>query len=492
LHSLHPFLCQHSEEKPTAKLLRPTSNTQEELNLLHDLESKKVQDSFFNSMLEEAQVNVDADNLKWKINELNEQVVMLETSLQKAEAKCSTAQQESEIRDRTVKALTEANAKYLKDRDAASHHLKLKSQQVSSLKDSVKELRQTLEDMLGEKSELSLKLEASDVKVAALEKDYTKVQECYQASLEDLKSLPEYKALEQSVVEGQCLLDEERQSKLRALEAWEKSQKELQIQQDKNIEERRGFEMELKSVQAERLDVQRSLSWFQEEVQRLEAKLKDRAEDARQHTEEVMQLRVKLGAVETEIKAAGELEKLKAQIMIESMQSEMRWREKMSSTQIENLQKRLDAASLDKLRLQKQMAQFETAIQEERESVINVPVAPQGGQPPQPPHGRRNKHVLIKHRYAMMQNFDAEIARLQADIDYRKRVGQQNEGFLPPIHQPQYVAQQWAQPQQPQRQWSQQPTPVRSEPRSKAEKPQPQRRVKKKKRAAAARKSGWN
>merc|ERR1712124_16955 len=124
--------------------------------------------------------------------------------------------------------------------------------------------------------------------------------------------------------------------------------------------------------------------------------------------------------------------KMKSQVMLESMQNELRWKEKMFQTQLQSLQKQVDMASLEKLKLQKQFTQFEAALHDDRDQVRG-PQPPALNQPRQ--HTPRNKRLLMKHRYLEIENIDQEIARLKNDIISRRQISANPADLqLPPIY----------------------------------------------------------
>jgi len=420
----------------------------QELQLLQDIENKSfVKDSFYDMLMKETHSNVDTDKLECRVSELNELVIDLRTRLHKAEARHYTSKTESEIRDRTITALKDTTTKYLKDRDSAAHHLKTKAEQVSGLKDSIKNLKQSLEDVLQEKTDLTTKLESEQTTCQKLTQDNEQLQEYYNASLADLKALPEYKSLQLQVEEKKQLILEEKESRIAALDAWEKSQKSWKLDQEKMNQERRNYEMDAKNLQHERDELQRTINWHQEELHRLEEKLKEVEKDNLVKAEEITQFRIKVGSIETEMKQGIEFEKLKARTVIESLTLEMKWRQKMFKAKNAALQGQLDDMSLQKLKLQKQFTQLEAALQEEREASFQNPQFPVP-----PPHGqpnsinRSNRRILMKQRYMELEGIDAEIARLKQDIDIKQSerrnisAGEMrafDENFtLPPINNP--------------------------------------------------------
>ena len=80
--------------------------------------------------------------------------------------------------------------------------------------------------------------------------------------------------------------------------------------------------------------------------------MEDALENLRRKAEEVTELRIQLGAAESKREADLSVESLKSQILVESMQSEIKWREKLFRTELHSMQKRLDSTRLEKLKIQ--------------------------------------------------------------------------------------------------------------------------------------------
>merc|ERR1712190_372419 len=111
-------------------------------------------DSFYHEILLESQGRIDTDNLEMKVSDLQVEIRDLTLKLQRAESESKTHAKELEISSSTIQDLKTAGTKHLKDRDIAAMHLKLKSEQVVSLKNSIEAMKSSLEEVLEEKADI--------------------------------------------------------------------------------------------------------------------------------------------------------------------------------------------------------------------------------------------------------------------------------------------------------------------------------------------------
>ena len=70
---------------------------------------------------------------------------------------------------------------------------------MTSLKGSIETLKLSLEEVLSEKTDVIGKLSGMEDSMAQIKADHKKLQESYENSLEDLKTMPEFKAIQNLV-----------------------------------------------------------------------------------------------------------------------------------------------------------------------------------------------------------------------------------------------------------------------------------------------------
>jgi len=433
----------------TKKFTKHTSRTQEELKLLEELENGNnfLNNKYYKNILENSISVKEFNALENNIGSLQDSNEKLQLKLKHAISETEQSKNESKMREKIIDTLKTANSKYLKDRDTASHHLKVKTEAIGSLKRTIKNLKKSLEDMIKEKSEVGSVLRETQINLEAYKSENIKLNKLHELSVNNLKELPEYQDLQKELVQSTQNIQIEKDGRLATLEAWEKAQSQWKEEEEKYERNKSGLLSDIKNLQEDKTEMQRNLNWQQEEVQRFERKIKSLEEDGRRKVEECTQLRIKLGTIETEIKAGSELEKLKSQITLESLTNEMKWRENVFRNKLHTMQRQLDITSMEKLKLQKSLTQLEADLQEERETPPTHNNGIQQQMPMPPPQAmptnqyrttRANRKIFMKQRFLELETLDSEIARLKNEISKRPNPSTDALNFkddfsLPPI-----------------------------------------------------------
>ncbi len=164
----------------------------------------------------------------------------------------------------------------------------------------------------------------------------------------------------------------EREAREAALAAWEAAEARAHRLGESQADSKSELHRDLKVALEERRVLERNVEWQMEQNRRDESRLRMVEAELRQRTEDATGMRIKLAGFQTEVRAAMEMEQIKAQVMIESLKAEIEYRERMLQTQVDQLQAALDRETLEKLRLEKALKKSELTFQDqlrERESM---------------------------------------------------------------------------------------------------------------------------
>jgi len=433
-----------------------THRLQPDEKLLAEMENKTMTvqtetDEMFHKILSNEKMSINLDSVKSKAIALEKNNSKLMSELSKTTKLLDACKQELALCQENLTNTQIINEKYAKERELCNHHVKMKTEQVQSLKKSIENLKTSLEEILAEKSNLEIKNKDYVKNFKELESEMENTQQLYNESLQDLKRLPEFKNLEIEIKNLNLALEEEQNMHYRTRKENEQREDEMLHDQQALKDKCVSLEMDMNSWKQERDELEKLIRGRDVEFNELGMKYKQLEETHVQQAEQMTQLRIKLGLIESETKAEVELEKMKGKIMLESLNNELKWREKLFKTKNQILQKQLNTCCLEKLKIQKSLTQLEAMVQEEREEELlhqqrsaaaaahaahhqqqqqhnQPPPIPPFGQPP-PIGPRSNRRIMMKQKISDMEALDNEIARLKHNLE----LNPYSEGIETPI-----------------------------------------------------------
>jgi hypothetical protein len=157
----------------------------------------------------------------------------------------------------------------------------------------------------------------------------------------------------------------EREAREAALAAWEAAEARAHRLLEQQADQKTELHRDLKVAMEEKRVLEKNVEWQMEQNRRDEARLRMVEAELRGRTEEATSMRIKLAGFQTEVRAAMEMEQIKAQVMIESLKSEIEQRERSMQQQIDQLQMNLDREMMQKLQLEKALKKSELTFQDQ-------------------------------------------------------------------------------------------------------------------------------
>eukprot|EP01006_Ploeotia_vitrea_P025683 TRINITY_DN58576_c0_g1_i1.p1 TRINITY_DN58576_c0_g1~~TRINITY_DN58576_c0_g1_i1.p1 ORF type:complete len:734 (-),score=426.68 TRINITY_DN58576_c0_g1_i1:444-2645(-) len=295
------------------------------------------------------------------------------------------------------------------------------------LRDNLDGLHRAIKQMEEERDDLSQQ-------VAYLKDSNAHKQE--QEHLGQLRTLPEFSSMENDFSHTRVELAGERESRAAALSAWEKAENKAKTLELSLQEHQSAHEHELKAVLEEKKAAERECVWQEEQVRRVKEQLAAAQAELNDRTEEVTRLRVRLGGIQSEIRATTELEKLRAQVMVESMRTEMEWRQKVLRKQVDAARAKAEEETIRRLKVERDAKHMSIKLREQARELEQRKQAQVAKRRKDSEQGGTRDHLRE------LADIDAQIARLEKEKMEHDRAAEAQDGeFLPQLNINQRISQ---------------------------------------------------
>lgn len=388
--------------------------------------------NFNDSILNSSRSDVKADNIgKDQNNKLNKQTLKtpsttkqsfskqlgslqnaineLSNQITDAEHRTSIAEKEASMRLETIKKLKKLHATSLEDFNNVNSTLAMRNQQISSLKETVKQLQNELQMSNQRNAELQVKIEENQEIIHTQSNQLKNVnEELTQTFQHDVQNNPKTKQMIQELNQLRKDFEIEKEARKNAVNAWHKSNNKLK-------EYESSYPDSTKKLKQENEKLKQKIQFQTEKEINLKNQNDAIKNELKQLQNEAMQLKIRLSSIETEIKSSNEVERVKQSQWSSTMMQEFKWREHLLMTKLNSTQQELNVANMARLQLSKELKAAEVELAEH-----NVSKAARDNT-----DNKRNgvndeaymtNKTITKRKYRELEEIDHEIAQLKRNI----------------------------------------------------------------------------
>ncbi|ETO22510.1 hypothetical protein RFI_14687 [Reticulomyxa filosa] len=325
-----------------------------------------------------ASILTKTKNFELDVNELKESVQKLSLELEKSQSQCKMQQSELSSKTERIAAIEKLYEQCANDLNESRHANDLKNEQISTLKNTIKNFEQILDKMNKEKSDLVTLTAANSETISAIEKEKDRLKEqLNDAFSKNILEHPEYKTLLSKYEELTTNYNEENKGRLAALSAWQKSEQSFQtlekefqeqIHVHSKIHKKMGaftcclsffYRCFMKTINQQNTQNLKELEWERLRNKNITETNEKIQQELATLQQESLQLKIRLGTVESQLVSNNEMEKVRMQTVAENINTEMKWRQHVLVQQIKQLQIEVQDANFQKLKLQKTLKQLE-------------------------------------------------------------------------------------------------------------------------------------
>eukprot|EP01083_Nonionella_stella_P141037 433808_1 len=250
-----------------------------------------------------------------------------------------------------------------------------KMHQIRSLKQTITDLRKKINEERSMSREFQSKQSGSQREVETLTSEIERLRATQTTLARDFKQLPEWQRAQEQFERAARELQSEKEGRRAALAAWEKAGARLKAEQAKIESIRAGYERDLKNLKEERITLERDLTWNKEQNERLIRKSESDQAEMQTLREELSAVKVQLNTADNIRGSESSLEQLKSHVIMETLKSQMEWRERNYEKQIVSLRSDLNSERIKCLKMEKSLKNFEATARsqfvEQQEQMAN-------------------------------------------------------------------------------------------------------------------------
>ena len=148
-------------------------------------------------------------------------------------------------------------------------------------------------------------------------------------------------------------LEEERAGRRAALHAWEKAEKRVKELEGQRGEVSGNLRADVDRMHEQKLVAEGRVTWMEEENERLRERIRSIEQEVEAKNQECVNLRMQVGTMQGEMRANAELEKVRSQIVVESLKNDVEWQVKAMQQQLDEAKLQLQRETVNRLKLEK-------------------------------------------------------------------------------------------------------------------------------------------
>jgi len=226
-------------------------------------------------------------------------------------------------------------------------------------------------------------------------------------------------------------LEEQKESRRSAIDAWEAAERKVAEAEERAVVSIKEMQNGVRQMEDAKWEAEKKLKWQVSKTEEVQARIEELEAEIEQKNAEIMELQVNLNSARINARAADQMERLKTQATIESMQRDMMWRERMFNNALHNYKARLENRKLVEMKLQKTIG--ETQLQ-----LLYLQQRSQQQQIAAFPKDRPDMHAMkqyINQTKAQISQLDKKI-HFQTEQSEKFQSNQQSLSFQPLMQHP--------------------------------------------------------